>query len=287
MGRMRLLVIFLVLLLIACVQPKVTEIQTHWGDITPEYSELIVVAKLENPLPFLPLKDVESLLYVNGIEIAEGHAIKIDGDKATLSIKIDNERIRDLWVSHLKSNESSEILVKVYPVVNIFFTELRSSEKFREKLDTDIFERKLNNEKLLFGGGEIFEIRELKIKRGKVSNFITEVFLSGEALNKGMIELEIGRIEYRILINGVEVGRGVDELNIILKPEERKRFNATFLLDNTKIPEWWIKHVRNGEKSIIEFKLTLHIKADGFKAELDVEQATNFSTNIAGSLMKN
>ncbi len=283
---MRLLAVMLIPLIMGCIQPKVTDIQMHWGNVSQEYSELIVDAKLENPLPFLPLSDVESLLYINGIEIAEGHAIKIYRDKAILDIKIDNERIRNIWVLHLESNESSEILVKVYPAVNLFFTELKTYEKFKKKFETDIFERRLKDESLLFGGKEIFEIRNLKIKRGRVSNFITEISLYGEALNKGMIDLEIGRIDYRVLINGVEVGRGVDELNITLKPEEKRKFSATFLLDNTKIPDWWIKHVRNGERSTIEFKLTLHIRSDGLKAELHVEQATNFSTNIAGTLIK-
>ncbi len=285
---MRLLIVSLsfIVIISGCVQPDVTKMEVHWGKITDSYSELKAEIAL-NDIPFLfPLSDIESTVYINGIEIAQGHAEKIESNRAVLSIKIDNERIRDLWVAHMKSNETSEILIKVRPVISLFTIHIGSSEKFVETLKTDIFGMDIDDVKLTVKGKEIFAIKDITIKRGETSNLDTKIILSGKVVNNGMIDVEITKIEYEVVINGVLAGKGINNAYMKIRSGESKNFKTILFLDNKKIPEWWVKHLKNGERSDIILRVKVHTKAGLVEGVVNIEQRKTFTTSIAGSLIK-
>ncbi len=285
---MRLLIVSLsvVIVISGCIQPEVTEMNAYWGNITESYSELKAEVMLDNPLPFLPLKDIESTVYINGIEIAQGHAEKIETNKAILNMKIDNERIRDLWVSHMKSNETSEMVIKVRTITDIFVTDIESSEKFTETLKTDIFRMNIDDIEFKAAGKEIFAIEDIELNRGEVSNLVTEVVMSSKLVNSGILDVEITGIDYEITINDVLAGKGSNNLDITVRTGETKDFEIVLFLDNKKIPEWWIKHLKNGERSKILLKAKIYVRTGILEGAVIIEQEKTFTTNIAGSLTR-
>lgn len=273
-----------IMLVTGCIQPEVKDVRLYWGDVTQEYTELKADVTLNSVFPFLPLKDVRSVVYINGIEIAEGNAEKIERTKVVLSIKIDNERLRDMWVSHLRSNQHSQILLKIYPEQEFFGIKIGSPVEFTKQFDTDIFGIDFRDAELLVTGKTIFAIRDIKIREENTSSFKTILVMSGITLNNVPAEVTIERIEYEILINGVEAGRGAEKVDLIINPFERNMFEVTISLDNRKISEWWVEHVKRGEKSEIVMKAVLYIEIGGIEAKVKIQGEKEFETDIVGEL---
>ena len=274
----------LALIFAGCVQPEVKEVKASWGEINDQYSELLVTVSITNPLPFLPLKDVESYVYVNGIQIAEGNAKDIEKDRLVLSIKIQNDRIRDFWVSHLQNGERSEMVIRVVPVINLLITEYRYPIEMKDEFVTDILGMRFPDQSVTVAGKEVFAFKNIHLELGKVNNLETQILVKGTAINNAPVSLEVRRMEYRMLMNGIEVAGGTENLNLNLKAGGRSEVSIPVVMDNTKLPEWWVTHVRNGEHTKVKIQAKLYIEFMGIEYPLDISQETEFSTSLAGSV---
>ena len=271
-------------LITGCVQPEVKSVHTQWGEVSDQYSELLVTVDISNPLPFLPLKDVESYIYVNGIQIAKGNAVEIGKDRLVLSIKIENDRIRDMWVSHLQRGERSEMLIKVIPVINLLITEYRYPVELKEEFVTDILGMSFPDQSVTVAGRKIFVLKDIGLELGSVDNLRTEIFVKGTAVNNAPVSLNVRKLEYRILMNGIVMGEGTEDLNIALKSGEQVGIRVPVTMDNTKLPEWWVSHVKNGEHTTVRVEAKMYIEFMGIEYPVPVTQETEFSTSLAGSV---
>ncbi|AIY90488.1 LEA type 2 family protein [Geoglobus acetivorans] len=264
-----------------CIEPKVTSIDRKWGTVNDDYSELIVGINIDNPLPFLPLKDVESSIFVNGIQIASGNAEEISADRITLSIKIDNDRIRDFWISHLASDEKSTILIKATPVINLFVTEYRYPVEMEQNLETNIFGMNFGDRSITVAGRDIFALKNIKAERGRVTSDYTEILVKATAINNAPAKVDIEKLEYKITLNDVVVGQGTAEISRTLKPGESAELQVPIVIDNSKIPEWWVTHVKNGEQTLAKISAKLYIKTAGVSYSLDFGETSEFRTHLA------
>lgn len=273
-----------IMLVTGCIQPEVKDVRLYWGDVTQEYTELKADVALSSVFPFLPLKDVRSVIYINGIEIAQGDAEKIERDRITLSIKIDNERLRDMWVSHLRSNQQSQIVLKIYPKQEFFGIEIGSPIEFKKQLDTDIFNINFSDVELSIAGKTVFALRDIKLRQEKVSSLETTLIMSGIAINNVPAEIKIRKIEYEITVNNVSAGKGTETLNLVLKPFEREIFESAVNLDNRAIPRWWAEHVKKGERSEITLKAMLYVETVGMEVKVKIQNSKEFTTDVVGEL---
>ncbi|MBE8538512.1 LEA type 2 family protein [Geoglobus acetivorans] len=267
--------------LFGCIEPKITNVDKKWGAVNNDYSELIVGIDIDNPLPFLPLKDVESSIFVNGIQIASGNAEKISASRITLSIKIDNDRIKDFWISHLANDEKSTILIKAVPVINLFVTEYRYPVEMEQNLETNIFGMDFGDRSIAVAGREIFALKDIKAERGKVTSEYTEILVRGTAINNAPAKVDIEKLEYKITLNDVVVGQGTARISRTLEPGESVELQVPIMIDNSKIPEWWVTHVKNGEKTVAKVSAKLYIKTAGVGYSLDFGETSEFRTHLA------
>lgn len=279
-----LLIALAVTLTAGCVQPGIKDVQAHWGEVNDQYSELVANVDINNPLPFLPLKDVESYVYINGIQIAHGNAIDIEKDRVVLSIKIENQRIKDMWVSHLQHGENSEMMIKIVPVINLLVFDYRYPIEVSQQLTTNMLGMGFEDQVVSVGGVDIFAFRDIRLELGKVDNLRTELVVSGTAENNAPVSIDISKIEYSIEMNGITMGKGVEEINLNLKPGEKEKVRVPIYLDNTKLPEWWVTHVKNGEKTTVKVNAKIYVSFMGAEYPIQISQETQFETAIASSV---
>lgn len=264
-----------------CVEQRVINIDRTWGTVNDEYSELIVNINIDNPLPFLPLKDVESNIFVNGIQIAPGNAEKITSNSVTLSIKIDNSRIKDFWVSHLGNDERSTVLIRATPVINLLITEYRYPVEVQQSLKTNIFGMDFGDKSITVAGREIFALKNIKAQRGNVTDDYTEILVKATAVNNAPAKVNIEKLEYRITLNDVVMGQDTVDISQTLNPGESADLQVPMRIDNSKIPEWWVTHVKNGEQTVAKISAKLFVKTDGVGYSLDFGDTSEFRTSLA------
>ena len=103
----------------------VERVDTSWGNVTEQTTELIHVITLYNPNPtVLVITQMRYEALVNNLPLAEGiqpmNNITVGPYEAvniTVYTYLDNTLIDDWWVSHLQNDETSNILVNVFMVL--------------------------------------------------------------------------------------------------------------------------------------------------------------------------
>ncbi len=90
-------------------------IESHWGDISEDYTEIITAASIYNDSLYpIPVPKLDCVIQMNEIEIAEG---SINGSTTiapksetmlTFTTKLDNKMLDDWWVSHIRRGERTE-----------------------------------------------------------------------------------------------------------------------------------------------------------------------------------
>lgn len=89
---------------------------------------------------------------------------------------------------------------------------------------------------------------------------------------------DIFGVEYAVEMNGVTVAEGEERGVGIDAGDNDIDFDAD--IDNGEIPEWWVTHINNGERTDISVSAT--VKAPFYSRQLDVRSDT-IETNLLGA----
>jgi LEA14-like dessication related protein len=273
-------------LLSGCIsKPEMSYVKNEWGEVGSSYTEIITKVGVNNPLPIsLPVKDIKTEIYMNGIKMGQGSAIKADiransESEVIISTKIDNEKIVDWWVTHIKNGEETNVDVKGKLILDIFgITQFEYPLDFKSQIKTDILDAIGFKEAKGFSG---FFIDEVKSEWGDVNKDYTEIKTNVKF--KVNLPIHIVKFRYSIELNGIQIAEGVENVDKTIKTSQ----NVVFVsyIDNSKIPEWWVSHIKNGEKTngkvIIE--PTIEISGKEFEIPL-IKQSFTFETNMLGGL---
>ncbi len=279
-------ILLLLILTAGCLgigKPQVLGYESHWGEITPSYSEVITKIDVKNPNPFpIPLKAIEIKLYMNGVEMGEGRSIGDAGLKPnsvttiTISTKIDNSKIPEWWVKHIKSGEVSELLLKGDVVFDLKITEFRFPFEERDEIRTHILSGFRTEKSVGIGP---FGVRiKIDPEWGEVTRDYTQIVLNTQIDSD--IEMKLKKLEYEVVMNGIVIGKGSSDENVEIK-KGKNDLRLKLYLNNDKLDDWWVTHLKNGEKSEVEIVVTGTFEVAGitYKGELLRERSV-FETNI-------
>ena len=103
------------------IKITVEKVDTSWGEVTDETTQLIHVAFVYNPNDFdIPATSMEYVIEANGIRLAEGEQplnVLLKAKSTTplvLSTYINNTLLDEWWVSHLQNNETTHLVILIY-----------------------------------------------------------------------------------------------------------------------------------------------------------------------------
>ena len=106
--------------IIGDVKVRVEEVDTSWGEITAEETQLIHVARIYNPNDFdIPATSMRYIIEANGIRLAEGEQplnLVLKARSTThlvLFTSIDNTLLDEWWVSHVQNNETTHLAISI------------------------------------------------------------------------------------------------------------------------------------------------------------------------------
>ena len=103
------------------IKITVEEVDTNWGEVTAETTELVHVARIYNPNDFdIPATSMRYVIEANSIRLAEGEqplnvVLKAKSTTSlTLFTYINNTLLDEWWVSHLQNNETTHLVILIY-----------------------------------------------------------------------------------------------------------------------------------------------------------------------------
>ena len=287
-SKLKLVIVILVAsLLLGCTglgKPEVVKVENEWGEVNQDYTEILTRITVNNPNPVpIPISAVETELYLNGIKMGSGKNINsatIEPGESVivLSTKIENNKIPEWWVSHIKNGEKSKVTLKGYLVFDLKITQFRFPIEEESDIQTDILSSlSLTRD---FGIGPAKVTISLKSSWGNVSSTTTQIVHTATFTNPNPFPIPLLATDYTITLNNIEIGRGKIQ-DVTIKPNTKTTVTFTTQIENEKLKEWWVSHIKNGEKTTIRMSLSPEFEILGQKFRVPVINVeSEFRTSI-------
>jgi len=281
-------------LIIGCIQevgkPEIRGISHKWGNVTSSTTEIITTIKVYNPNPIpLPLKDILTEVYMNHIKMGEGSALKSEikansESEIILSTKIENSKIPEWWVTHIKNGEKSTMNVKGYIVFDLKVTEFKYPIELSNSIETNILAGLSSDEPRENRVGPVtLTIKSVKSYWGEVNEDYTEIITLATIYNDNPIPVPIVKFYYLVEMNGIKVAEGSSTIEAVIKPKSEETITFITKIDNNLLDEWWVSHIKNGERTKVKISIQPVIKVYDKEFKFTIaEKEDEFTTNLLG-----
>ncbi len=273
MKKVLIIAIIMTISLIGCSsigKPDIKNVTYSWGEVNESTTEILVNIDVYNPNPFpIPLKDVIVNVYMNGIDMGRGHAIKAEipaNSESTIVVAIclDNNRIPEWWVSHVRNGEETMMDIKGDLVFDLKVFDFKLPLEFSNPIRTDILSSMLSKpETVSIDGLTEITIKSIESHWGNVNDRWTEIITIANIYNPNPYPILIISFDYTIKMNGILVGKGSEDLNAVIPPKSDTKLTLITKIVNDKLKEWWVTHIKNGEKSTVEIEIRPKVKVAG------------------------
>lgn len=273
-------------------KPRVESVDNDWGNVTSERTEVETHIAVNNPA-LLRLGDavanVEYTVSLNDVTMATGEKKEVDlnGQENTVNVStwINNDDIPDWWVSHVRNNETTTVRVNPDVTIDGIGGQISAAPYTRTRtFQTDILAPLQTNESRRFSvnGQTLLVVEETDASWGNVTSEQTPIDISMTVRNALPLPLPVEEVNYTIRMNGVAVGNGTAFQDEALPPSSTQQLEAQAVIDNSKLDEWWVTHVRNNETTQMTVDLNASVSYGGETIHLPADIAANktFQTNI-------
>ena len=284
MKKMFIITIAMAMLFIGCFsvgKPEIKNITYSWGKINESTTEILVNVDVYNPNPFpIPLKDVIVNMYMNGIDMGKGHVIKADipansESTVVMVIYLDNKKIPEWWVSHIKNGEKTTMDIKGYLVFDLKVFDFKVPLEFSNLIRTDILSSlSPKPETVSIDGLAKMTIRSIESHWGNVNDRWTEIITIADIYNPNPYPIPVISFDYTIKMNGITVGNGSEDLNAVIPPKSEAKLTLITKIMNDKLKDWWITHIKNGERSTVVLEIKPKIKFAGKEISFTLAKRT-------------
>jgi LEA14-like dessication related protein len=129
-------------------------------------------------------------------------------------------------------------------------------------------------------GPEKPKIVDISHSWGRVTATSTEVKSKAVVYNPNNFPIWFKRIDYTINMNDIPMGVGRSEERVELAPNANTTVYFETTLDNTKLSQWWVTHISNGEKTIAKVKGNVIFDLRVTEVQIPFEQQTEVKTHI-------
>ncbi len=291
-----IIVILLAFTLLGCAEqaglgkPQIKGSVNQWGEVTDSTTEVVTKVNVYNPNPVsLPLKNVLTTIYMNDIKMGEGSAVKSEigansNSTIVISTDIQNDRISKWWISHIKNDEESSMVMEGDLVFDLKVTEFSYPIEETSQVKTDILGgMSVSSQKIDLAGPGSITIESAESQWGEVNHNYTQIMTTVRVQNDYPVEISIEEIKYLVEINGIRLAEDTSDVTKVIQPNSESELSLSTRMTNDKLEEWWVTHVENDESSKINTTVQAVVEAGGQEFEFDlVDQQSQFNTELLG-----
>lgn len=288
-----LLVLIISVLFLGCIEeakvgnPEIRGINFKWGKVTSSETEIITNILVYNPNPVsLPLKDVRSDIYMSNIKMGMGSALSAEIKSSSestiiLSTKLENARIPEWWVSHIKSGEKSTMNIDGYMVFDLKIKEFKYPIKLSNPIQTDILAGLSSATPQKISVGPVTLRISSKSCWGEVNEDYTEIITQATIYNDNLIPIPVTKFESLVTMNEIKLAETSSNAEAIIQPKSEKTLTLVTKLENKMLDEFWVSHIKNGEKTEVKivFQPVIEVTGNEFKFKL-AETESELKTNL-------
>ncbi len=118
---------------------------------------------------------------------------------------------------------------------------------------------------------------------GRVDDKVTEIVAIAKVRNDNLVPLLFTKMHYEIKANGIVIGEGYTNVSTVIPPKSTAEVPIVLTIKTPKLKDWWITHIRNGEKTNIEVFIDSFVEIGGKKFEFSLtKMETTIQTQLLG-----
>lgn len=294
-GIVLLLVGAAVVGVLAFDRPRVAGVDNDWGEVTENRTEIETQIAVKNPR-LLELADgvtnVRYTVSLNDVRIADDRVERVDvsGDRDAISTTTwaNNDKIPEWWASHINRNETTTVRVNPTVVTEAVGLTFPAKAQTRTRTVRTNMLEPLQSERtrtLDAFGRTLLIVNETSAHWGNATAERTPLNASATITNPTSVPIPVVDIGYTIRMNGVRVGHSTADQRTVIPPHSTRTVRTRAIIDNSKLDQWWVTHVRNNETTnmTVDFHATVEFMGQQRRIPLDfLTFERTFETDIFG-----
>jgi LEA14-like dessication related protein len=282
--------------------PGVEGIDNRFGSVNETATMIETNVTVDNPNPIgisLGGVSIDYGVYMNDVPMAsgqkEGISVGTGESNVALRTRLDNQRIPDWWVTHVRNGEQTTMAVNGTVSSSLLgqSTEIPPVER---EISTDIDAaldneetRPINADQTLVSNPVLY-LNETSGSWGEVTNDTTEIEMTFVVYNPKSYAVPVSELGYNMTMNSVAVGSGQSEGTTVIEPGTTETITTTTHMRNERLDEWWVSHVENDQVTDLEIAFSARIDlsnagvagADPVEVPLDTVEH-RFETDVFGN----
>jgi LEA14-like dessication related protein len=269
--------------------PSVESVNSEWGEVTEERTELETTVVVDNPNS-VGIPGVVGVRYttrLNDVVLIQGEnpSVGIDSGRNEIVVpgSMENEAIAEWWVSHVNNGESSEMTVSGELIAPGGVNRTISSQS--STFETNMLASLQGDgpQTVSLQGEQFIVLRNQSASWGEADMETTPMSFSATVENKHDYDLTLDGVGYEIRMNDVTVGEGRTSDGLTVRPGETGTLEIDAAIDTPKMAQWWATHVENNESTRMSIAMYGLVERDGELKRVPfelVEQDLQFTTNL-------
>ncbi|AQL42512.1 hypothetical protein BV210_07215 [Halorientalis sp. IM1011] len=262
--------------------PTVTETDQRWGAVTDDTTAIVTDATLDTPddpgLAALLSLDVRQSTTINGITVAEGStavdSVEPGSDTLSLTSLKDNGAVPEWWARHLNDGERSRVVTTPTATADVGATKFDADLGTRESVfETDLLAGMNGdrNEEVQVQGRTAMVVTGVDSAWGRATPETAPIQTRTSVRNELATPVTVESIHYSVATNGVTLADRSVQVGEVIDPRSSDTVEARMVLDNSKMDRWWVRHVRNGERSTfdVDVEATVSVLGQRDRVALD------------------
>jgi len=272
--------------------PRVESVENEFGDISEDRSAIRTQVSVVNPND----RDVPGeatvayTVSMNSVEVAEGRksGVRIPPGRTNLSFRtaMDNRRIPAWWVTHVNRDERT--VLRTSPRVSLSLLPVSQSLPAQTStIETDLLGPLANESErsVTVANESVLTVSRQQADWGEATGERTPLRFSTRIRNDHSRPITLDAIAYRVRMNDVAVGTGVDEEGVEIPPGEARTVTVDAAIDTPRMQRWWVSHLRRDQATNLSVDVAAVVGngSDAERLPLDVlDKRAAFETNFLG-----
>ncbi|WP_254543814.1 LEA type 2 family protein [Halomarina pelagica] len=278
--------------------PSVTGVENRFGAVNESRTVVHTDLHVRNPNPIgvrLGGTTVNYTVAMNGVVLASGEkdGVHVESGNATLSFvtSMDNRRIPDWWVTHVRNGETTRVRVDARVHSSLLGRTFAVPQE--RTVETDVIgqfrsteDRPVRADSPL-APDPVLIVRETDARWGAVTDERTPIETQFVVYNPNASPYVLTEIGYEVTMNDVPVGSGASERSHVIEPGTEEAIDATTAIRNARLDEWWVSHLERNQVTDlrIDFYATLELPS-GATIRLPLDSLTyekTIETDVFGT----
>lgn len=256
--------------------PEVVAVDNEFTDVNASTTTVTSNLTVRNPNPIgisIEAVDISHTLFMNGIRMGSGEReqLRLPQGNSTVEVVtgVRNDRIPEWWVSHVRRGERTNVTVDARVSQRTLDRSLSRTVATRS-IETDIvsaFETNRTrpiNASVPYVSNPILYVNRTDARWSNVSENRTVVTANLTVTNPKSFAVPLDNVTYNVSMNGVQTGSGSTRNLTAIPADSTRNVTARLVIDNSKLDEWWVTHVRNDQRTRVRFDYAVRVDLSRF-----------------------